>query len=291
MSFAERIAFWTKGKNQVTTAISGLTLHRFEAPTEPASCMIPPSICVVGQGAKRVILGEEMYVYDSKNFLLSSMELPVIAQIVEATPEKPFLGLTLEIDLTEISQLMVDTALPSFSIQAHRGMAVSQLPPLLANATQRLLELLDTPQDIPMLAPLIQREIGYRLLISDQGQRLRQIVSVGNHSHQIARAIHWLKSNFNKPFKINELSNNIGMSNSAFHQHFRELTAMSPLQFQKRLRLNEARRLMLTENLDAANAAFQVGYESPSQFSREYNRLFGAPPLRDIKNLLNKSID
>jgi AraC-like DNA-binding protein len=144
--------------------------------------------------------------------------------------------------------------------------------------------LLDTPDDIPILAPLVQREILYRLLVSDQGSRLRQIASAGSHSHQIARAIDWLGSNFDQSFRVDALASHTGISASTFHHHFRSLTSMSPLQFQKRLRLSEARRLMLTEHMDASEAAFQVGYESPSQFSREYNRLFGAPPSRDIQN-------
>lgn len=283
---AEIIEKWTDGKNQVATAIPTLKLHRWEAPTEPTSYMLPPTICMIGQGRKRVMLGGDVYVYDTQSFLLSSVELPVVAQILEASSEKPYLGLALELDLKEISQLMVNTALPSTRPRnACRGMAVSNVSLPLFNAVLRLLELLDTPEDIPILAPLIQREIYYRLLIGEQGLRLRQIVSSGSHGHQIARAIDWLKDNFNKPFQGKDLAAHAWMSDSSFHQHFRSLTAMTPLQYQKRLRLNEARRLMLAENLDATNAAFKVGYESPSQFSREYNRLFGAPPLRDIKNL------
>lgn len=289
-TLAEMIAWWTEGKNRLATTIPPLTLHRWETPTEPASYMLSPNICLIAQGAKRVMLGEDVYVYDAHSFLVSSVELPVVAQIIEADREKPYLGLTLELDLKAISQLMADTALPSpHSRQACRGIAVSRLPVSLAGAFQRLLELLDAPEDIPILAPLIQQEICYRLLTGEQGTRLRQIASAGSHGYQIARTIEWIKSNVNQPFHVDDLATNAGMSASAFHQHFRSLTAMSPLQFQKRLRLNEARRLMLTENLDAANAAFQVGYESPSQFSREYNRLFGAPPLRDIKNLRHVS--
>ncbi len=169
-------------------------------------------------------------------------------------------------------------------------MAVSEVPLPLLNAFQRLIDLLDDPESIPVLAPLVHREIFYRLLVGEQGPRLRQIVTAGSHSHQIARAIDWLKDNFKEPLRVDDLAAYSGMSTSSFHHHFRSLTAMSPLQFQKRLRLNEARQLMLTERLDAASASFQVGYESPSQFSREYNRLFGAPPLRDIRNLNQVSV-
>jgi AraC-like DNA-binding protein len=169
--------------------------------------------------------------------------------------------------------------------QSSRGIATGEVTlPLLA-AIQRLIDLLDGPTDIPILAPIIKREIFYRLLIGDQGARLRQMASTGNQSNQIARAIDWLKSNFTRPLRIDDLAAQVNMSTSTFHHHFRQVTAMSPLQYQKWLRLNEARRLLLTENQDATTAAFQVGYESPSQFSREYSRLFGAPPLRDITSL------
>lgn len=283
---ARMIARWTEGQNQVVTALSSLTLHHWEAPTEPTSYTLPPSICLIAQGAKRVLLGEDVYVYDAQSFLLSSVDLPVVAQILEAGREKPYLGLTLELDLKITSQLMADSSLPSPQTrQAQRGLAVSKVSLPLVNAFERLLELLDMPEDIPILAPMIQREICYRLLTGDQGPRLRQIVVAGSHSHQIARAIDWIKGNFHQPFHVDDLAANTGMSTSTFHSHFRSLTAMSPLQFQKRLRLNEARRLMLAANLDAATAAFEVGYESPSQFSREYSRLFGAPPSRDITSL------
>ncbi len=285
-ALAERIARWTEDQNQVATALSPLKLHRWETPTEPTSYMLPPSICLIGQGVKRVLLGEDVYVYDAQSFLISSVDLPVVAQIIKASKEKPYLGLTLELDLKAISQLMADSSLPSLRTQqSRRGMALSKVSLPLVNAFQRLLDLLDTPEDIPILAPMIQREISYRLLVGDQGPRLRQIVMAGSHGYHIAGAINWLKSNFNQMFRVDDLATNSGMSTSTFHSHFLSLTAMSPLQFQKRLRLNEARRLMLADNLDAANAAFQVGYESPSQFSREYSRLFGAPPLRDITNL------
>jgi AraC-like DNA-binding protein len=288
---AERIARWTEGKNQAATAITPLTLHRWETPTEPTSYMHPSSICLIAQGSKHVMLGEDTYVYDANHFLITSVDLPVVAQIIEASREKPYLGLRLELDQRTVAELMVDSshALPR-TPQAGRAMAVSEIPLPLLNAFQRLIDLLDEPEGIPILAPLAQREIFYRLLVGEQGPRLRQIATAGSHSHQIARAIDWLKDNFSQPLRVDDLAAYSGMSTSSFHHHFRSLTAMSPLQFQKRLRLNEARQLMLTKRLDAATASFQVGYESPSQFSREYSRLFGAPPLRDIKNLHQISV-
>lgn len=283
---AESVARWAGEENQVETKIPGLKLSRWVTPTEPTSYTLEPSICLIAQGAKQVLLGEETYVYDATQFLITSVDLPVVANIIEASKEKPYLGLILEIDLKEISQLTIDSGLPlSRSGQAEKGMAVGQLSFPLLVAFQRLMGLLEEGENIKILAPLVKREIFFRLLTTDQGPRLQQIAASGSHSHQISRAIGWLKNNYTRPLRVKELAANAGMSKSAFHNHFKVITSMTPLQFQKRLRLNEARRLMLTENLDALSATFEVGYESPSQFSREYSRLFGAPPLRDINRL------
>ena len=196
----------------------------------------------------------------------------------------------MEMDLRVIAQLMLDQHMPtSHQSKDRRGVAVSEVSLPLLDAFNRLLDLLEHQNDISALAPLIQQEIFYRLLQGEQGTRLRQITSIGNHGYQIAKAIDWLKANFSKPVKVEALAGKVGLSVSAFHNHFRSLTAMSPLQFQKKMRLNEARRLMLTEHIDASRAAFEVGYESPSQFSREYSRLFGSPPMRDIKNYVQDS--
>jgi AraC-like DNA-binding protein len=282
----QSIARWTDQGDHLETAIPGLSLYRRLEPTQPVSGMYEPSLCLVTQGAKRVLLGDDTYVYDAHHFLITSVDLPTVWQIIEASREKPCLGLVLKLDLREISQLMVDSHLPPPRAQhSNRGMATGEVTLPLLTAFQRLLDLLAEPKDIPILAPIIQREISYRLLVGDQGARLRQMASAGSQSHQIARAIDWMKGNFTRPLRIDDLALQVNMSTSTFHHHFRALTAMSPLQYQKWLRLNEARRLMLTERLDAASAAFQVGYESSSQFSREYSRLFGAPPRRDITNL------
>ncbi len=284
-AFSETIARWT-GKGEQETAVPGLALFRREEPTEPIIGMYEPSVCLVAQGAKRVLLGEDTFVYDAHHYLITSVHLPTVVQITQASPERPYLGLRLKLDLREISQLMVDSNLPQpRAQQSSRGMATGEVTLPLVTAFQRLVELLAEQQDIPILAPVIQREIIYRLLVGDQGERLRQIASAGSQSHQIARAIDWLKGNFARQLSIEELAAQASMSSSTFHHHFRSMTALSPLQFQKQLRLQEARRLMLAERMDAASAAFQVGYESPSQFSREYNRMFGAPPLRDIAKL------
>ncbi|HCE2476332.1 AraC family transcriptional regulator [Vibrio parahaemolyticus] len=283
---AKLIDRWTGNANQYDTPISGLRFSRWTTPTPPTSYTHNPSICLIAQGRKRVLLGEENFIYDANHFLISSVDLPIIANIIEASEEQPYLGLIMELDLTEISQLIVDSELAfTQSKEAQKGIAVGELSESLLDAFVRLAELLDEGQNIKILAPIIKREIFYRLLMSEQGTRLHQIVTAGSHSHQIAKAIDWLKNNFVKPLSVGDLASYTGMSKSSFYTHFRSMTSMTPLQFQKKLRLSEARRLMLTENLDAMAATFKVGYESPSQFSREYSRLFGAPPSKDIKSL------
>ncbi|HCG7664188.1 AraC family transcriptional regulator [Vibrio parahaemolyticus] len=283
---AKLIDRWTGDANQYDTPISGLRFSRWTTPTPPTSYTHNPSICLIAQGRKRVLLGEESFIYDANHFLISSVDLPIIANIIEASEEQPYLGLIMALDLTEISQLIVDSELAfTQSKEAQKGIAVGELSESLLGAFVRLAELLDEGQNIKILAPIIKREIFYRLLMSEQGTRLHQIVTAGSHSHQIAKAIDWLKNNFVKPLSVGDLASYTGMSKSSFYTHFRSMTSMTPLQFQKKLRLSEARRLMLTENLDAMAATFKVGYESPSQFSREYSRLFGAPPSKDIKSL------
>lgn len=273
------------------TAIPTLALYRRTAPTEPTSCMYEPSVALIVQGRKRVLLGDDTYMYDACRFLVTSVDLPAIGEIIEASPEKPFLLLMLKIDQRVMTELLVEGRLPPPRGEpTGRGMVVGQAAQPLLEAFQRLIDLLDEPNDIPVLAPLIQREILYRLLVSDQGSRLRQIASVGSQGHRIARAIDWLKGHSTEPLRVDELAASVQMSTSTFHHHFRAVTAMSPLQFQKWLRLNEARRLMLMEHVDASTAAFRVGYESPSQFGREYHRLFGAPPLRDITSLRQTTV-
>ncbi|HHX8494005.1 TPA: AraC family transcriptional regulator N-terminal domain-containing protein [Vibrio diabolicus] len=283
---AKHIEKWANGANQYDTEIPGLRFSRWATPTPPTSYTHNPSICLIAQGRKRVLLGEDSFVYDANHFLISSVDLPIIANIIEASEDKPYLGVIMELDLTEISQLIVDSELTfNQSKEAQKGIAVGELSEPLLDAFLRLIELLDEGQSIKILAPIIKREIFYRLLITEQGARLNQIVTAGSHSHQIAKAIDWLNNNFVKPLSVSELAAYSGMSKSAFYTHFRSMTSMTPLQFQKKLRLSEARRLMLTENLDAMATTFKVGYESPSQFSREYSRLFGAPPSKDIKSL------
>jgi AraC-like DNA-binding protein len=285
-ALGKSIARWADKGGLLGTAITALSLARRDAPTEPTSYMYEPSVCVIAQGVKRVLLGDDTYVLDVHHFLITSVDLPTVVQIIQASREQPYLGLILKLDRREMAQMMADSDLPPPRAQpSRRGMATGEVTGPLLSACQRLVDLLAAPKDIPILAPIIQREILYRLLVGDQGTRLRQIASAGSQSHQIARAIEWLKRHYTLPLRIEDLAAHVHMSPSTFHHHFRALTAMSPLQYHKWLRLNEARQLMLTDRLDAATAAFQVGYESPSQFSREYRRVFGAPPLRDITSL------
>jgi len=282
---AQHIARLTAHGSPATGAVPGFTLFRADQTTAPQSAMYEPCVCVVAQGRKCVMVGEETYVYDANNYLVAALPMPGMAHVLEATPDQPYLALALRLDQREISQLILDSSrLPPRQQAPGRGMATAEVSLPLLSAFQRLIDLHDTPEDAPILAPLVLREIYYRLLNGPQGERLRQMVSAGSHTHQIAKAINWLKENFRKPVVIEDLAVHVNMSSSTFYQHFRSMTALSPLQFHKQLRLQEARRLMLEERLDAASAAFQVGYESPSQFNREYSRLFGAPPMRDIAN-------
>ncbi len=284
------IARLTETAERVVTKIPELILFRRESITLPTVGMYEPSICVMAQGAKRIQLGGDTFVYDSRHYLITSVDLPTFVQVTDASREKPCLGFMLKLDQAEISQLMLDQRLPSpRPQQSSRGMAIGDVTLSLITAFQRLLALLLEPDDIPVLAPMIRREIYYRLLVGDQGLRLRQMAAIESQNRQIARAIEWIKINFSHSVKIEELASQVGMSPSTFHHHFRTITAMSPLQYQKKLRLNEARRLMLSERLDATTAGTQVGYESPSQFSREYRRLFGNSPLRDIRSLREMS--
>lgn len=282
----ESILQMTFETERVVTKIPGLKVFRKNEPTKPASYLHEPSICLVIQGTKWVILGKDKYVMNPSNFLITSLDLPVIAQIIEAKKEKPYMSLTLNIDNKELADLILDFDFSNKNINKQNlGITTAQISLPLLIAFQRLLSLNDEPEKISIFAPLIKREIYCHILLSEQGERLRQLVKKKSSTHKIAKAIEWLKSHYTENFNIDDLAKMVHMSTSSFHHHFKRLTTMSPLQYQKWLQLNEARRLMLTENLDVTQAAFQVGYESISQFIREYRRLFGNSPLRDIKKL------
>lgn len=265
------------------TPITGLGFFRREHPSPPVVCMVEPSIILVARGEKRLWVGGEGYPYDTSRFLITSLDLPANSEVLAASPEQPCLGLTLKLDLRMLAELIAQSDLPPTRDRSvAKGVGIGSVTPAMLASFGRLLALLDEPESIPVLAPLIQREIHYRLLQSDQASRLRQITSVDGQGYRIAKAIDWLKLNYTSALRVDELAARVQMSTPTFHHHFRQLTAMSPLQYQKWLRLNEARRLMLNEHQDVSSAAYKVGYESPSQFSREYSRLFGIPPKRDI---------
>jgi AraC-like DNA-binding protein len=269
-----------------TTAVPALTLHRRSAPTEPLHCIYSLGLGVIAQGGKQVLLGDEVINYAPGQSMLTTIDLPVVSHVTQASVRKPFLGLLLTLDARQILQLASELDLPQPSKErALRPVSIERLDQALLDAVVRLVELLNEPALIPRLAPLIQQEITIRLLAGRYGPQLRQLVSIGSPSQQIAKAVTWLKLNFTRAFQVDELAARTHMSPSTFRQHFRAVTGMSPLQFQKQLRLQEARQLMLNQSLDAGNAGGRVGYESASQFSREYSRLFGAPPQRDIRRM------
>jgi AraC-like DNA-binding protein len=239
---------------------------------------------VFAQGEKRITVGGTTHVCDGSNFLVTSIDLPVLGQFTKASKSEPFLALVLKLEMPEVREILSQEEFltPDASFGT-RGLAVGQTPPELLSACCRLLDLLDTPRDIPFLGSLLQREIVYRVLRTPLGRNLRAIATLGDQSNRTAKAVGWLKANYFKPLRVEELASVAQMGVSTLHHHFRSLTAMSPLQYQKRLRLHVARVRMLTEGLDAASAAFDVGYESASQFNREYSRFFGRPPMRDVK--------
>lgn len=267
------------------SAIPRLSLVRSSRSTEAVPTVYKPSLCMIAQGSKRVELGGRGYVYDAAKYLAVSVDLPIVGSILEASPERPYLSLVLDIDLPALSDLMLQHPDAAGAQAAGPALGVSSVEPGLLDAMLRLVRLLDTPKDAPILAPLAEREILYRLLSGGQAPMIRRIAAAGSRLRQVSRAIAWLKDNYAGPLRVAQLAAEVGMSPSSFHSHFKAATAMSPLQYRTRLRLQEARRLMVAETLDAASAGFRVGYESPSQFSRDYARLFGAPPLKDALRL------
>lgn len=275
---------------ELVTAIPGLTFFRRTGRTAPSSVLYAPSLSMIVHGSKRVVLGDATYIYNESRFLLTAMDLPTIVEVIEASQEVPYLSFQLKLDLNVARQLIADIDLQDIgAVPLETGMATGPATADLLQTTNRLIDLLETPKDIPILGDLIHREILYRLLTSPAGGRLRQTVMLGTLSNRTAKAITWLRENFTQPLRIEELARVASMGVSTLHHHFRAMTSMSPLQYQKHLRLHEARRLMLSDNVDAATAAFSVGYESATQFSREYRRLFGEPPMREIKALRSRN--
>jgi AraC-like DNA-binding protein len=281
---ARKIAVHTPQAGAQATTIPGLTLYRRTAPSPCYPATYEPSFNVFVQGKKRVTLGGATYLCDDSTFLLSSVDVPVVSQIVAASEEVPLLSFLLKLDMAMVREIFTHEEFQSREGPSlHRGIAIGRTTIDLLKPCSRLLDLLGSPDDIPFLSNLIQREIVYRLLRGPQGERLRAIATQGDQSHKTAKAIAWLRANYAKPLRLEQLAEVARMGISTLHHHFRALTAMSPLQYQKQLRLVAARERMLVEGLDAASAAFEVGYESPSQFNREYRRFFGQPPIRDVK--------
>lgn len=268
------------------TAIPSLFLIRDSKAFVPRYGVYKPSFCIVAQGSKEVWLSQERFQYGPADYLVASVNLPVTAQVIEASPEAPYLGFKLEFTANQILDILQESKIRAEPKEnAKRGMFVSRMESSLMDAVIRLVRLLDHPKDIPILAPLFTKEILYRVLQGPHGAELEQIAIEGSSIRQIKEVIEYITNHFDKSFRIKELAEKANMSVSSFHRHFKEVTAMSPIQFQKRLRLQEARRLLLSESTDAADVAFRVGYESPSQFSREYSRMFGLPPKEDVKRL------
>jgi AraC-like DNA-binding protein len=270
----------------VSQPLKGMHLARLSTATEKIHSVLEPSLCVIAQGSKVVFVGDSRYQYDPFHYFLATIELPRASQVLEASKERPYLSFRLELDPNLVGSVLVETGhvIPQSNTDV-RAIDVSPLDADLLDAVVRLVRLLDSPADTRILMPLITREIIYRLLRGEQGRRLCHLTVAGGYTPNIARAIARLREDFDKPIRIEDLAQELGMSVSSFHYHFKAVTAMSPLQFQKRLRLQEARRLMLGKDLDATSAAYQVGYSDASHFNREYKSVFGVPPMRDVQQL------
>ncbi|HEY8561512.1 MAG TPA: AraC family transcriptional regulator [Pyrinomonadaceae bacterium] len=268
----------------------GVFLARSSTPTLPLHSVFKPAFCVIAQGSKEVLLNDEVFRYDPGHYLISSVDLPIMSQVVEASEEKPYLSFRLDLEPAVVAAVMMESGIKIKKGDGQvKAMNVSPIDADLLDAIVKLARLLDTPDEMKFLAPLIVREIVYRLLKGEQGARLSHLVAVEGDARRISRAVRQLRENIAEPLRIENIARELGMSVSGFHHHFKSVTAMSPLQFHKQLRLQEARRLMLGEDLDVASAGLQVGYDDPSYFSREYKKLFGAPPQRDIARLRGNS--
>lgn len=288
-TLVERVRRWAPEQGMQDTALDRVGLVRSDNTTDCMATIYEPSLAFIVQGRKTVQLGDREIDYCPLSYLVSAVHLPVLGRISEASPERPYLGIKLAIDTQEVTELVLELGgkAPEMDNDSELccGLNVSRMDQGMLNALNRLIELLDAPADAPILAPLIRREIVYRALMSEMGPRIRAFARVGSQANRISRAIAVLKDRFSEPLRIAELARQANMSESSLYHSFKQVTYMSPLQFQKKLRLHEARRLMLSEGMEAASASYRVGYESPSQFSREYSRMFGAPPRADVSKL------
>jgi AraC-like DNA-binding protein len=283
---AAKIASSMGAEENRATGIPGLRLYRRVAPTAPCSMTYEPCVTLMVQGRKRVELGRTTFIYGESQYLLTSVDLPIVSQIIEASEDVPCIAMSLKLEMPMIRELLSREEIQVAEAPPDSpAMAIGEATVEFLSACRRLLDLLDAPQDIPFLSSLIQREIIYRILRGPEGARLRAIATLGDQSHRTAKAIAWIRENYAKPLRVEDLAQTAGMGVSTLHHHFRALTAMSPLQYQKQIRLQAARGRMLIDGLDAASAAFEVGHESASQFNREYSRFFGQPPMRDIRTL------
>ncbi|MBV4505922.1 AraC family transcriptional regulator [Pseudomonas sp. BW13M1] len=275
-----------QGPHGSVSAIEDLYLTRYEEDVRGMPALAQPALCILAQGSKTLFLGDERYTYDPLHYMVVSVTLPITGALLEASPENPCLGLRLDIDPAQISQLIAESGPILVPGQTSgRGLFVEKSDPQLLDTLLRLVRLLDSPRDIAVLAPLVRRELMYRVLRGPQGWRLCEIALSSSQTHRVCQAIAWLNRHYQEPLRIEDLAREVNLSTSTLHHRFKAVTSMSPLQYQKQLRLQEARRLMLNDGLEAAVAGYRVGYESPSQFSREYSRLYGAPPIRDVARL------
>ncbi|OUI92238.1 hypothetical protein HK13_09965 [Acetobacter indonesiensis] len=272
-------------KNDLFAPHLGLNLTKRTQPTTPTPYQYEPSLAMIVRGRKRVILGETTYWYDESFCLLTALDLPTITQVLSASEEAPYISVLWKLDLCVAKKLMAHIDCGEHLPVYGPAMAVAPATMPMFDALSRLIDLVSAPQDAEILGDLIQKEMLYRLLVSPAGARLRQIVRLGSQSNRVAQVVSWLRDNYRSPLRVDELARIAGMGVSTLHHHFRLLTSMSPVQFQKHLRLHTARGLLLTEEMDAGAVALYVGYESATQFNREYRRLFGAPPVRDVKSL------
>ncbi|WP_411887613.1 AraC family transcriptional regulator N-terminal domain-containing protein [Hydrocarboniphaga effusa] len=282
-AFADAIGRAMPDDGLAQTAIPGLWLIRSSQPTEPLQVLHEPAVCIIAQGAKQVMLADRSYAYDPAKYLVVSVDLPLSGHVTQASEQVPYLCMRLDLDPVLLASVMMERGLDrARETGIGRGLLLSATEPELIDASTRLVRLLQAPGDIGFLAPLVVREIYYRLMLGEQGESIRRIAVAESRTQRISRSIVWIKTHYSQPFSVETLARQAGMSPSAFHQSFKAVTSMSPLQFQKQLRLQEARRLMIGKAIDAASAGFEVGYESASQFTREYRRLFGQPPARDV---------
>lgn len=273
----------------VRTAVDPVWMFRSTNPTLKVPTIYKPCLCLIVSGAKEVTLGQELYRYEPGQLLAASVDLPLVGHVTLATENEPYRSLSLDLDAKILGELVANMDIKlGADGESTRGLFVEQTTESLIDAVLRVVELLDRPDDVPVMLPLLMREVHYRLLCTGKGAAIAGLAIGGSNMQRISAAVQLIKDNFNKPLKVEELANRANMSPSSFHHHFKQVTAMSPLQYQKRLRLTTARQIMLAEMKDAASAAYAVGYESASQFSREYARMFGAPPMRDVMTILGQ---